>query len=261
MQSKQLAYYYRHKEKILAKNKAVRAANAKPKPVKPIKPTWDEVCAAELLKDKYCKVCGSAFHSKYATTVYCGGKCRNAGHYKKKPKTEFSCIGCGKNFLRPYRNELYCSVGCRTKSSVKREAERLKDPEFLAAIRIKRNNYCKQRRLKDPKYRLLGIIRGSLVSALKKQRQKKNTRTAKLLGCSLEFAKKHIESQFKDGMNWQNMGRHGWHIDHIRPCASFDLSDPSQQAICFHWSNLQPLWASENLSKRHTWEDENLMIA
>lgn len=50
-------------------------------------------------------------------------------------------------------------------------------------------------------------------------------------------------------MNWGNHGLEGWHIDHIIPCNAFDLSDESQQKKCFHFSNLQPLWAFENLSK------------
>lgn len=50
-------------------------------------------------------------------------------------------------------------------------------------------------------------------------------------------------------MTWENYGFYTWHIDHIRPCASFDLSDPEQQKICFNYKNMQPLWAHENLSK------------
>ena len=55
-------------------------------------------------------------------------------------------------------------------------------------------------------------------------------------------------------MSWDNYGIHGWHIDHIRPCASFDLTDPEQQRQCFHYPNLQPLWAFDNLSKNDGWE-------
>jgi hypothetical protein len=55
-------------------------------------------------------------------------------------------------------------------------------------------------------------------------------------------------------MTWENHGRYGWHIDHIRPCASFDLADPEQQRKCFHYTNLQPLWASENMRKGDKWE-------
>ena len=66
-------------------------------------------------------------------------------------------------------------------------------------------------------------------------------------GCSIAFLVKHIEKQFKNGMNWEN--RDKWHLDHIRPCAHFDLTDTKQQLECFHYTNLQPLWAFDNLSK------------
>jgi hypothetical protein len=69
------------------------------------------------------------------------------------------------------------------------------------------------------------------------------------IGCSYEELKMHLEQQWKEGMTWENYGKHGWHIDHKRPCASFELSDEKQLAICSHYSNLQPLWAHENWSK------------
>jgi hypothetical protein len=50
-------------------------------------------------------------------------------------------------------------------------------------------------------------------------------------------------------MSWDNYGFRGWHIDHKKPCALFDLSLPEQQRECFHFSNLQPLWAADNLAK------------
>ena len=68
------------------------------------------------------------------------------------------------------------------------------------------------------------------------------------MGCSIEFLKEYLEKQFKSGMNWDNYGE--WHVDHIIPCVSFDLSDPEQQKKCFYYTNLQPLWAIENLEKR-----------
>jgi hypothetical protein len=57
----------------------------------------------------------------------------------------------------------------------------------------------------------------------------------------------HLESQFLPGMSWAN--RRLWHIDHQRPCASFNLTNPAQQHACFHFSNLRPLWAADNLAK------------
>jgi hypothetical protein len=71
----------------------------------------------------------------------------------------------------------------------------------------------------------------------------------KLLGCSWEKVKDHLESLFKEGMSWENHGRKGWHIDHIIPCASFDLTKIEEQKKCFHYTNLQPLWWWENLEK------------
>ena len=64
--------------------------------------------------------------------------------------------------------------------------------------------------------------------------------------------KAYLELQFTDGMTWENRGN--WHIDHIRPCASFDLTDPEQQKQCFHYTNLQPLWAADNLAKSDSWD-------
>lgn len=75
--------------------------------------------------------------------------------------------------------------------------------------------------------------------------------TFSAVGCSIQELRAHIEKQFTPGMTWANYGE--WHVDHIRPCASFDLSDPEQFLACFNWSNLQPLWAAENLSKSDTY--------
>ena len=70
-----------------------------------------------------------------------------------------------------------------------------------------------------------------------------------LLGCSPDFFKRHLESKFTEGMSWENYGTKGWHIDHIKPCASFDLTIESEQIECFHFSNLQPLWWYDNIEK------------
>ena len=77
----------------------------------------------------------------------------------------------------------------------------------------------------------------------------KGLSTIELLGCSIDELRQHLEGQFIDGMSWDNYGYYGWHIDHVRPCALFDLTDMKQQKQCFHYTNLQPLWANDNLSK------------
>ena len=77
----------------------------------------------------------------------------------------------------------------------------------------------------------------------------KSASTAALIGCSFADLRKHLEAQFEPGMSWENHAPDGWHIDHILPCASFDLSDPLQQKQCFHFSNLRPMWAFKNRAK------------
>ena len=103
------------------------------------------------------------------------------------------------------------------------------------------------------------ILRSRLCSALKGKTKSKST--LKLLGFTILKLKQHLENQFKKGMNWSNygngwygMGMEEWHIDHIRPCASFDLSKPEEQHKCFNYTNLQPLWAKENLEKHIKWD-------
>lgn len=71
----------------------------------------------------------------------------------------------------------------------------------------------------------------------------------KHLGCSIDEFKKYMESLFLPGMSWANHGVNGWHIDHIRPLSSFDLSSESDISKACHYTNLQPLWASENIRK------------
>ena len=91
----------------------------------------------------------------------------------------------------------------------------------------------------NQRLRVIGVLKGIV----------KSNHTLEMIGCSAIELKDYIESKFQDGMSWENYGREGWHVDHIRPCASFDLSDPKQQEECFHYKNLQPLWAKDNLSK------------
>ena len=105
------------------------------------------------------------------------------------------------------------------------------------------------RRKTDVAFRLLCNLRNRTHAAMKGKG--KSHRTMSLVGCTIPELKRHIEQQFHAGMAWENYGK--WHIDHIRPCASFDLLDPAQQRACFHFSNLQPLWALENWRKNAKW--------
>jgi len=76
----------------------------------------------------------------------------------------------------------------------------------------------------------------------------KEGRTFELVGCTASELRNHVESLFAKGMSWSNYGE--WHIDHKVEVSKFDLSDIEQQKKCFHFTNLQPLWAEDNLRKR-----------
>jgi hypothetical protein len=92
-------------------------------------------------------------------------------------------------------------------------------------------------------------LRKSIISALTVRNLEKLGTSEELFGCSVDQLRRHLELQFEPGMSWDNHTVHGWHIDHIIPCAKFDLTLVSEQKKCFHYSNLRPLWAAENWSK------------
>jgi hypothetical protein len=117
--------------------------------------------------------------------------------------------------------------------------------------RKRQREWMAGKRKTDPTFRLLGILRTRLVAVLKGKA--KATSTIRLLGCSIADFKIYLESRFQSGMSWDNYGNKAgqWSVDHIMPCAIFDLSKPEHQKRCFHFSNLRPLWHIENMRK-HT---------
>ena len=126
--------------------------------------------------------------------------------------------------------------------------------ENLSRSRIKRQDngkaalYRKNKISSNKNYKILESLRSRLWYALN-DKSIKSAHTLELLGCTIDFLKAHLESQFTEGMSWGNYGKKGWHIDHKKACSKFDLSDPEQQKLCFHFSNLQPLWWIDNLKK------------
>jgi len=103
------------------------------------------------------------------------------------------------------------------------------------------------RRCHTTLYKLKNSCRARLHRAVKGLG--KSDATFVLIGCTPVELQAYLESKFTEGMSWANYCHDGWHVDHIRPCASFDLSSPQQQRECFHYTNLQPLWAQDNFCK------------
>lgn len=120
---------------------------------------------------------------------------------------------------------------------------------YRQSKKASRNQKEKERRQTDLGHRVKCNLRKRLSFLVRLHSTKKTQQTLSLLGCSMPEFLKHLESKFQDGMSFSNYGE--WHIDHKIPCDYFDLTKSEQQAICFHYTNLQPLWAKDNLVKNN----------
>lgn len=130
----------------------------------------------------------------------------------------------------------------------------------------KRNDYKNmkenpERRDEFNKQRVKSNISRRIREILK---QEKSERSMKYVGCSLEYLKAHLQSQFQEGMSWDNYGSYtignnksGWHIDHKIPCSAFNLQNEMERNACFHYLNLQPLWGEENIKKSNNYEEKD----
>ena len=126
-----------------------------------------------------------------------------------------------------------------------RKANKDRDKAYRVANRNKINARHHRKYKTDIQYKLRILLRSRLFFALKGER--KSGSAVKDLGCSIPELRTYLEFKFQSGMTWDNQGE--WHIDHIKPLASFDLTDRKQLLLACHYTNLQPLWAIDNLSK------------
>lgn len=128
------------------------------------------------------------------------------------------------------------------KTYVKQKIWRDKNREYF---RKHQREYKANRRKIDDNFKITSNLRNRIRKALKGINKSKKTQ--ELLGCDIMQFKKYIKSKFKKGMTWKNYGE--WELDHIKPCCSFDLTNLDQQKLCFHYSNIQPLWKKEHREK------------
>ena len=126
-----------------------------------------------------------------------------------------------------------------------REKKKIYQKKYKIEHKKERSKYQAKRRKTDIRYRISVVLRSRIRHAIKGNT--KSLPTMMLIGCETDYLLYHLQSQFTKGMSWDNHGE--WHIDHIKPCIKFDLSKPEEQRKCFHYSNLQPLWAKDNLLK------------
>lgn len=127
-----------------------------------------------------------------------------------------------------------------------KESQLQKKKVWIENNREKYNSYWVNRKKDDPSFSLLCGMRTRLWGYLKKKNITKRNKTLDIVGCTPELLKEHIEKQFVDGMTWGNRGK--WHIDHIMPLSSAETEE--ELYALFHYTNLQPLWAEDNIKKR-----------
>lgn len=230
-------YYKRNKEKVNKKNME-NYYKKNPKEVLP--------------KDhKRCSVCKEVKHFDLFGVIN-----------KNKDGKRHECSDCRKEQynqnateIKGKRKKYYIENKSEVSLSVKRYRE--KNIEWYQEYNKKYYQDNKERMIKaskDSLYRRIETDYGfKILQRLRKRMwdamsgKVKSARTAELIGCSVDDLRAHIEKQFTNGMSWDNYGK--WHLDHIIPCASFDLSKPENQRKCFHYTNLQPLWAVDNIRK------------
>ena len=203
--------------------------------------------AAVNKHDSQCVSCGSVI--SWPKTKFCSKRCskvherkmdkilgRKRPSGKKKERKVFDpkpCKECGSQFKPRSDANGYCSRKCALKS--RRKRSRLRERGRPKPIHL---------RIKD---RLSGRLRELLH---RKGLQKQNAINS-YTGCSPKEMVAHIQQQFTDGMNWENYGVFGWHLDHIIPCSRFDLSKEEHCRVCFNWRNIRPLWGEKNYMRQN----------
>jgi hypothetical protein len=130
-----------------------------------------------------------------------------------------------------------------------KEKSRLYTKKYKKTDKYKKysRKYEKEKRQSDPLYKIKDTVRGRLYKFLKVRNMKKTNKTFEMVGCTPQFLIKYLEKQFQPGMTWDNHTVDGWHIDHKIPLDSANTLEDVEKLS--HYTNLQPLWAEENLKK------------
>lgn len=191
----------------------------------------------EFSKDKsrtsgyhpYCKQCTRAYGNRYAATHRDAAKARAKTWYAEHPEA-----------ISAY----YTSAAVKLRRSAYMRAYRKVHTERK---RETAKAWHAQRVRADINYRLATSLRKRLSVAIRANQ--KGGSAVHDLGCTISELKSYLERMWLPGMTWDNWSRMGWHIDHVTPLASFDLTDPAQCKKALHYTNLQPLWCAANYAK------------
>lgn len=195
---------------------------------------------------KLCKTegCGKQAKSQRTMCPSCAHKHRYAANVEKLRAKAIE-------YYWKNAEKLRVKASIRQKNKYHTEDGKAKSKKYAAENREKIRERDRKYRERDAKSKnkrhISWLLRNRLLVALKKNYR--GGSAVESLGCSVDEFKKYIECLFQPGMTWDNHGKNTWHLDHIKPLNSFDLTDPDQIKIACNYKNMQPLWASQNLEK------------
>lgn len=185
-------------------------------------------------------------------------KCKELKNINEFYKKQTQCKSCFSNYYKSKKNEILVSkkvnkdhINKIRRLRYKRNPDKIKllnkTYRMKLSSKIQANDYHVNRRKIDINYKLSSNLRTRLYQAIK--RNYKSGSAVRDLGCSIEQLKIYLEAKFQPDMSWDNYGK--WHIDHILPLSKFNLTDRGQLCTAVHFTNLQPLWAEDNLKKHN----------
>jgi hypothetical protein len=164
------------------------------------------------------------------------------------------CINCNQdkdilNFIKSRKcNDGYLNIcnSCRPEKTWNKEKQKESEKRYVENNKEKIKEKWKRQGMKINR-KIRDSLNHRISGAMLSKNLRKNNKTFELVGCNIEFLKNWLEYLFIDEMNWDNYGK--WHIDHVKPCCSFNLNNEDEVKQCFNWKNLQPLWAHDNIKK------------
>lgn len=180
---------------------------------------------------------------------------RNRETINTKRKNLATPIAKRKNAIRAHK----WYFNNRQKSLETHKTYRSNNSEKLKVYKCRKNNrkkinqYFRDRKQRDVYFKLSKSLRDRARQAIKNR--KNYDSYINLLGCTLNQFECFIESKWQTGMTWSNWSLTGWHLDHVKPIKEFDLNNPEEIKDCFHYTNIQPLFAKENFEKGDKWDE------
>lgn len=182
--------------------------------------------------------------------------CSTCGGKEFYPTGLQKCVNCQRRWCREYKARNRTHISSYNKKYKQENKDDIKvynhhyNIDNRKAIQTRQTKTQRERKKTDANYKISCSLRNRLLGALKAQSTNKVTNTFNLLSCDIKQFTEWLEFQFDEKMTFENHGTY-WHMDHCIPCSKWDLTDEENQKRCFHWSNIQPMKALDNIVKNN----------